>query len=91
MHRFNGPIRVIELLALFDEMHPSSHDADSRQGSKVLSFSLMSVYRQSLKHIDGEFVAVHAICTMQCHTGASYVCVMPGSIWAIIVSNCAAV
>ncbi|DBA93288.1 TPA: hypothetical protein ACH3X2_003572 [Trebouxia sp. C0005] len=35
--RFNGPIRVIELLALFDEMHPSSHDADSRQGSKVLT------------------------------------------------------
>ncbi|DBA93285.1 TPA: hypothetical protein ACH3X2_14245 [Trebouxia sp. C0005] len=34
MHRFAGPIRVIELLAMFDEMHPSINDAGSRQSCK---------------------------------------------------------
>ncbi|KAL0029648.1 hypothetical protein WJX79_010354 [Trebouxia sp. C0005] len=32
--RFAGPIRVIELLAMFDEMHPSINDAGSRQSYK---------------------------------------------------------
>jgi len=42
MHRFAGPIRVIELLAMFDEMHTSINDASSKEKDKVPSFSLMS-------------------------------------------------
>ncbi|KAL0053214.1 hypothetical protein WJX82_002529 [Trebouxia sp. C0006] len=34
--RFAGPIRVIELLAMFDEMHPSINDASSKEKDKVL-------------------------------------------------------
>ncbi len=43
INRFAGPIRVIELLAMFDEMHPSINNAGSRQSLKVASFSLVSV------------------------------------------------
>ncbi len=50
MHRFAGPIRVIELLAMFDEMHPSINDASSKQKDKVPSFSLMSAHSPSSKH-----------------------------------------
>ncbi len=44
MHRFAGPIRVIELLAMFDEMHPSINNAASKQRDKVPPFSFLSVY-----------------------------------------------
>ncbi|DBA91644.1 TPA: hypothetical protein ACH3X1_003250 [Trebouxia sp. C0004] len=33
--RFAGPIRVIELLAMFDEMHPSINNAGSKQSFKA--------------------------------------------------------
>ncbi len=48
MHRFAGPIRVIELLAMFDEMHPSINNAGCRQSCKVPSSSLLSVYCPSM-------------------------------------------
>lgn len=48
MHRFAGPICVIELLAMFDEMHPSINNAGSKQSFKVPSFSLLSVYCASM-------------------------------------------
>ncbi len=74
MHRFAGPIRVIELLAMFDEMHPSINDAGSRQRDKVPFFSLMSVYSSSLEQIYGTPEAVYMICTSHCYTGALYMC-----------------
>ena len=75
MHRFAGPIRVIELLAMFDEMHPSINDAGSRQSFEVTwpSFSL-SVCCPSLKHITGIFELVYTIGTVHCHTGALHMC-----------------
>ena len=74
MRRFAGPIRVIELLAMFDEMHPSINDAGSRQSLKVASFSLVSVCSPSLKPIHGIFEVVYMICTVYCHTGALFTC-----------------
>ncbi len=42
---------MIELLAMFDELHPSINDASSKQKDKVLSFSLMSAYSPSWKQV----------------------------------------
>ncbi len=75
MHRFAGPIRVIELLAMFDELHPSINDAGSSQSFKVPSVLLVSVCRSSLKHIHEKFELVDMICTFSPHTGAICVCI----------------
>jgi len=73
VRRFAGPIRVIELLAMFDEMHASINNAGSSQSLKVASFSLVSVCSPSLKPIHGIFEVVYMICTV-CHTGALSTC-----------------
>ncbi len=72
MHRFAGPIRVIERLAMFDKMHRSIHDVDSRPSFKVPSVLLVSVCCPSLKHIDEKFELVDMICTSYRQTGAVY-------------------
>ena len=74
MRRFAGPIRVIELLAMFDEMHPSINNAGSSQSMKVAFFSLVSVCSPTLKRIRGIFEVVYVICTFHCHTVAVYTC-----------------
>jgi len=81
MHRFAGPIRVIELLAMFDETHPSINDAGSRQSFKVQSFSLLSVYTWSVFSIATQH-SEPSDCIHDLHglfvTGAIYIFVMPG-------------
>ncbi|KAL0033821.1 hypothetical protein WJX77_006616 [Trebouxia sp. C0004] len=59
--RFAGPIRVIELLAMFDEMHPSINNAGCRPSFKIPSFSLVSVCSPSLTHINGIFEGERAL------------------------------
>ena len=71
MHRFAGPVRVIELLAMFDETHPS---INSRPSFEVPSFLLVSVCRPSLRHMHEMFELVDMLCPFNCHTGAIHVC-----------------
>ncbi len=79
MHRFAGPIRVIELLAMFDEMHPSINNAACKQRDKVPHFSFFCQYivlalEAALQHSIGNIQAVYMICSAHCHRCCVHVC-----------------